>query len=61
MAMSDYELLKTYGHSPVKAAEIVLDAKRGDPHAVSWLRVARGVANDEPRPVFYPGDAPIID
>jgi len=28
--MSDYEALKAYGHSAAKAAEIVLDARRGD-------------------------------
>lgn len=40
--MSDYELLKRAGHSPAKAAEIVLDAKRGDKHATAWLRIVRG-------------------
>jgi hypothetical protein len=39
--MTDYEALKRYGHSPAKAAEIVLDAKRGDPHALAWLTVVR--------------------
>jgi hypothetical protein len=27
---SNYAALKAYGHSPAKAAEIILDAKRGD-------------------------------
>ena len=35
--MSDYEILKAYGHSPAKAAEIVLDAKRGDAWAIRWI------------------------
>lgn len=39
--MSDYEILKRAGHSPAKAAEIALDAKRGDKHALAWLTVAR--------------------
>jgi hypothetical protein len=39
--MSDYEALKRYGHSPAKAAEIALDAKRGDKRALAWLEVAR--------------------
>lgn len=32
-----YRLLKNEGHSPDKAAEIVLDAKRGDKHARYWI------------------------
>lgn len=39
--LSDYELLKRFGHDPVKAAEILLDVKRGDKHATEWLRIAR--------------------
>lgn len=38
--MSDYETLKRFGHSPMKAAEIALDAKRGDRHALTWLKLA---------------------
>lgn len=41
--MSDYEALKLAGHSPFKAAEIALDAKRGDPHAVKWTEMARAL------------------
>lgn len=38
-----YDLLKDEGHSPAKAAEIVLDAKRGCEHALRWAKVvARG-------------------
>lgn len=33
-----YEMLKTYGHTPYKAAEIVLDAARGDAYALAWVR-----------------------
>lgn len=42
--MTTYELLKLWGHSPAKAAEIVLDAKRGDRHALQWVRIARAAA-----------------
>lgn len=34
-----YEMLKDLGHSPVKAAEIVLDASRGIPHAIAWVKL----------------------
>ena len=37
----DYELLKRHGHSAVKAAEIVLDVKRGDTYALMWLNLVR--------------------
>lgn len=39
--MTDYEVLKAAGHSPAKAAEIELDAKRGDKYAVRWLAECR--------------------
>jgi hypothetical protein len=38
--MNDYEILKAAGHSAFKAAEIVLDAKRGDKHAQTWIAAA---------------------
>ena len=42
--MSDYETLVAYGHSPAKAAEIVLDASRGDAYAKAWIaRVTKNV------------------
>jgi hypothetical protein len=34
-----YALLKRAGHSPLRAAQIVLDAARGDERAVIWIRV----------------------
>ena len=34
-----YALLKRAGHSPRYAAQILLDAMRGDTHALIWLRV----------------------
>jgi hypothetical protein len=37
--MSNYEALKKAGHSPDKAAEIVLDAKRGHSYAIEWIKV----------------------
>jgi hypothetical protein len=33
-----YALLKNYGHSPFKAAEILLDAARGDEIALEWIK-----------------------
>ena len=40
-----YILLKKAGHTPFKAVEILLDASRGDGHALAWVWVlfaARG-------------------
>lgn len=34
---SDYEALIAYGHSPAKAAEIVMDKERGDKMAREWI------------------------
>ena len=34
-----YSLLKWNGHHPAKAAEILLDASRGDQWARGWIRV----------------------
>lgn len=39
--MSDYEILKAYGHSAALAATIVLDAKRGDAYSIKWIGIAR--------------------
>jgi hypothetical protein len=39
--MTDYEILIAYGESAFKAAEIVLDAKRGHDYALLWIRIAR--------------------
>jgi hypothetical protein len=39
--MTDYEALKAYGFSPVKAAEIVLDASRCDAYALTVVAIAR--------------------
>jgi hypothetical protein len=36
-----YRLLKAYGHSPAKAAEIVLDASRGIASCKDWIEMAR--------------------
>lgn len=35
-----YTMLKAYGFSPMKAAEIVLDASRGDQYAMLFVRLA---------------------
>lgn len=45
--MSDYQALKAYGHSPFKAAEIALDAKRGEQHARAWVAAARQPLTDD--------------
>lgn len=39
--MTDYEALKKSGHSAFKSAEIVLDAERGDAHAIAWIKAVR--------------------
>lgn len=33
-----YRLLKRQGHSPAKAIEMLIDAKRGDRWAVDWIK-----------------------
>jgi len=44
--MSRYEALKAYGHSPAKAAEIILDAERGDKHALAWIDAVEAAEAD---------------
>jgi len=39
--LSDYDVLKAAGHSPLKALQIIQDAKRNDPHALSRIEQAR--------------------
>jgi hypothetical protein len=39
-----YNALKSFGHSPQKALEILLDAKRGDRYALNWIRFVRSAA-----------------
>lgn len=34
-----YALLKRAGHSPFKAAEIILDGSRRQEHALIWIRI----------------------
>lgn len=34
-----YKLLRLHGHSPPKAAEILLDAQRGDVWALQWIKM----------------------
>jgi hypothetical protein len=34
-----YALLKSAGHTPTKAWEIILDAHRGNAHARAWIKV----------------------
>lgn len=45
--MSDYEVLKMAGHDAAKAAEIILDAKRGDRHAISWIKSVRSLVREQ--------------
>ena len=40
---SDYEILKQHGHTPAKAAEIVLDIKRGNSYAIKWMAGLRAL------------------
>lgn len=39
--LSDYDVLKAAGHSPIKALQITTDANRGDHHAINWINQAR--------------------
>lgn len=34
-----YRLLKNAGHSPIKALEIIFDARRNDKDALTWIKV----------------------
>lgn len=36
-----YRMLTKYGHSPVKALEMIIDARRRDKFALSWIRFVR--------------------
>lgn len=36
-----YALLKRCGHSPIKAFEILLEAKRGKRFAMDWIKCLR--------------------
>lgn len=49
MATGTYEALKRAGHSPAKAAEIILDGKRGVEYARYWINaVASDLATPAP-------------
>jgi hypothetical protein len=39
--MNNYDVLVSAGHSPFKAAEIALDAGRGDVWAIRWIETLR--------------------
>lgn len=41
-----YNMLKRAGHSPSKAAEILLDASRGDELALTWIRGVAAMLED---------------
>ncbi len=45
--MTDYDVLKAAGHSPAKAAEIILDAKRGDEFSIRYLRMRRTMTRQD--------------
>ena len=36
-----YAMLKRYGHSPIAAITIVMDAMRGSRHALTWIKQIR--------------------
>jgi hypothetical protein len=36
-----YARLRDFGHTPTKALEILIDARRGDRHALQWIRLVR--------------------
>lgn len=36
-----YDMLKCAGHTPEKAIEILIDAGRGDNHALRWIKLLR--------------------
>ena len=38
-----YELLKLF-HTPAKAVEIIMDARRGDALAIKWIRTLRATS-----------------
>lgn len=37
LSRDEYSALKAFGHSPAKAAEIILDATRGDEFSRRWI------------------------
>lgn len=43
-----YETLKLLGHTPAKTVEIMLDAKRGDKHALGWVDMALQMLRAQP-------------
>lgn len=49
MDRTTYELLKAFGFSPFNAAEVALNAARGDEHALIWVSVAKGLAEIKPQ------------
>lgn len=38
-----YAALKAAGHTAAKAVEILFDAKRGNYHALNWVRIVRRI------------------
>jgi hypothetical protein len=55
--MTAYEILIETGHSPAKAAQIVLDAQRGDFFSADWIRACKKLASP-PRDI--PGEDSFI-
>lgn len=60
---TDYEALKAYGHSPSKAAEIVLDASRGDDFCRRYIAMVQhsalaAAARRAKTPKAVEGEAP---
>ena len=46
-----YRLLRARGHSPAKAAEILIDVKRKDAHARQWTKVLRASCESRALPL----------
>ena len=38
-----YHMLVIYGHSPEKAGQIIVDARRRNKHALDWIRCVHGL------------------
>jgi hypothetical protein len=52
--VTDYEALKLLGHSPAKAKEIILDAKRGDEFSRRYLEALMALTKEPHKCVIRP-------
>lgn len=44
-----YRALKLQGHDPLKAAQIILDARRNDKYAMRWIKLIVDMYRDDRR------------